>query len=121
MVMVHDLIRHIFLVGIGAFLGANIRYIFSILFNRRKFPYGTMLVNLIGAFLLGLLIGSAASREWQLLIGVGFMGSLTTFSTFKLEQISLHLKKEWRTLGLYTLVTYGGGLFLAWLGLQLMI
>jgi CrcB protein len=51
----------------------------------REFPYGTLLVNLVGAFVLGLLIGLAVNGDRYRLLGTGLVGSFTTFSTWALE------------------------------------
>lgn len=47
-----------------------------------RLPLGTLAVNLLGSFLLGLLLGLGVSQRWYLLLGVGFCGAFTTFSTF---------------------------------------
>ncbi|MFC4617554.1 fluoride efflux transporter CrcB [Camelliibacillus cellulosilyticus] len=105
------------MVAVGGFFGAIARYGFAKAFNRSRFPYGTIAVNLLGAFLLGLLYGLNISQTWLLFLGTGFMGAFTTFSTFKIETVELQLKKEWRILVSYILISYGGGLLLAWLGI----
>lgn len=60
----------------------------------REFPYGTLIVNLIGSFLIGYLFvwfldRSAASEAWRLAVLVGLLGSFTTFSSFSLETYNL--------------------------------
>lgn len=81
----------IILVGGGGSLGAVARYIISVELARKYsfFPFGTLLVNLVGSFILALLVG-LLGRGWldsfyRELIGVGFCGGLTTFSTFANE------------------------------------
>jgi len=89
--------KNIILIGMGGFAGTILRYGISKLFekNINFFPFGTFLVNIIGCFLLGLLIASLAkennllSNKLYLFIGVGFCGGLTTFSTFSMEGINL--------------------------------
>jgi CrcB protein len=51
----------------------------------RAFPWGTLAVNLSGAFLLGLLVGAALSGDGLRLLGTGLLGGYTTFSTWALE------------------------------------
>lgn len=106
------------LVGIGGALGAICRYIIGQRLNppTPHFPYGTFLVNLIGALLLGWMVGARYSGIWTLLLGTGFLGAFTTFSTFKWESIQLwHNKKRRETL-LYIGLSYTLGIFLAFVG-----
>ncbi|WP_026692591.1 CrcB family protein [Peribacillus kribbensis] len=108
----------ILMVAAGGFFGAIARYSLSKSLNARgtALPLGTLLVNLLGALLLGFITGIHAPRYAALLFGTGFMGAFTTFSTLKLEMIGLHLKKFKKEFILYTSITYGGGILLAYLG-----
>ena len=113
---------NILLVAIGAIFGVLARFLFSSWMKKRwqmEFPLGTFLINLSGSFLLGLLIGSGADRHMQLLIGTGFMGSFTTFSTFKLENMELRLKGKYPTLIWYLGLSYILGIGLAGVGMWL--
>ena len=107
----------ILLIGIAGFIGANIRYIVSEKVNKSTigaFPYGTLLVNLVGAFLLGLLVGGQAGEIYLLLIGTGLLGSITTFSTLNKELYTL--QKYPKTWLMYFLITYVGGFVFAYVG-----
>ena len=79
-------------------------------------PAGTLVANLVGAFALGWLGGSAATTDTVL--GVAALGSLTTFSTLALELVELARTRP-RIALLYGAVTIVGGVGLAWLGLVL--
>lgn len=80
-------------IAIGGGLGALARYGVGLLAARwwgTAFPWGTLAVNLVGCFLLGLLMESEArsphvSAEMRLVLGTGFLGALTTFSTFGVD------------------------------------
>lgn len=76
------------LVALGAALGAPLRYLVSH-WSREGLhavpTVGTILVNVAGSFVLGALVGSALDGRWAALVGVGFCGALTTFSTLALE------------------------------------
>ncbi len=61
------------------------------------FPIGTVTINILGAFLLGLLSGLAPSHQTAALIGTGFLGAYTTFSGWMLETRSLAERNQWRT------------------------
>ncbi len=107
-----------FLVGVGGFFGAICRFLLSQKWNRPlpHFPYGTLVVNLAGAFLLGGLVGSSLSEKWLWLFGTGFLGAFTTFSTFSWETLQLFQHKQWRKFFLYLFLTYTLGILFALLG-----
>ena len=85
------------IVAIGAGLGGGFRYLLSGIVQRLLpafFPYGTLVVNIIGSVILGFLIfgfdeKSLLHPSVRLFIGVGFCGGLTTFSTFSFETFNL--------------------------------
>lgn len=85
------------IVALGAGLGGGLRYLISQYTYKvlpALFPYGTLIVNILGSFVLGLLIFGMDEKELlpasvKLLLGVGFCGGLTTFSTFSLETVYL--------------------------------
>lgn len=112
------MIIHSLLVGTGGFLGAIARFFLSSRLNQQLsgFPYGTFLVNILGAFLLGWIMGSPLSDLWVLLIGTGFMGAFTTFSTLKWESIQLKQKEEWMKLFIYLGGSYTAGILFAFVG-----
>ncbi|MBD8591680.1 MULTISPECIES: fluoride efflux transporter CrcB [Peribacillus] len=109
---------HILMVGVGGFFGAIARFSISQILNKSSFriPMGTLTINLLGAFLLGIIIGVKADTVIALLFGTGFMGAFTTFSTLKLEVIQLYLNKYKKEFLFYTVITYGGGLITAYFG-----
>lgn len=115
------------LVGIGGFFGALARYLISEYQKKLapSFPYGTLIINLLGSLLLGLFTGSSISPSWMLLLGTGFMGSFTTFSTLNFESVQLRLNQEWGKLFWYLGISYTIGIVLAaigyLLGLQLKV
>jgi len=90
------------LIGIGAVLGANARYLIGLWAGNRlgaDFPYGTLIVNVLGSFVLGFLLTLGTGRlqlspEARLLLAVGFLGSFTTFSSYAVESMNL-----WRDAG----------------------
>lgn len=88
--------NQLLLIGLGGALGAISRYGLSSLvygITGRGFPWGTLVVNILGSFFMGLLsvwlIERIASTELRALLIVGFLGALTTFSTFSIETLAL--------------------------------
>ena len=105
-------------VGGAGFLGAMLRYYTSEKLNKTsQIPYGTLLVNIIGSFLLGLLGGMHMDGMYYLLIGTGLLGALTTFSTLNVEFVKLQTSPK-RYL-IYFISTYVGGLLVAYIGYSL--
>jgi fluoride exporter len=108
-------------VAIGGFFGAISRFGVSNWIKGKYpsiFPFATLFVNLVGSFLLGLIIGSNLANSWTLLLGTGFMGAFTTFSTFKLDSIQLAPKNK-KALILYLGISYTFGILLACAGIKL--
>lgn len=85
--------------------------------NRPDWPGGTLAVNLGAAFVLGLLHGSGA--DTRTLMGVGLLGSYSTFSTVMLELVDVRSHAGARTAGSYLAITVVGGVGLAYVGLRL--
>ena len=85
------------LISLGAILGANARYLTGVWAAERfgpNFPYGTLLVNASGSFVLGFLIAALEGRlplpsDLRFFLGVGFLGAFTTFSSFSVESLLL--------------------------------
>lgn len=75
------------LIAVGGALGAMGRYLLS-LWRTPGFPYGILIANVSGSLLLGVLV-AGVPRTTFLLLGVGFCGALTTFSTFSLDTLVL--------------------------------
>lgn len=110
--------NQLWLVGIGGLIGALSRYGVSLYFSKSKlFPLGTFLVNLSGSFLMGLLAGNRwISLSVSLLIGTGFLGAYTTFSTFNFELFLLKKNNRHFIFFLYLVSSYSLGFLAAALG-----
>jgi CrcB protein len=97
----------VLLVLIGGAFGAPARYLTDLYVREwtgTDFPWGTMAVNAVGSLVIGLLAGAAAGGvlpAWVLtLVGTGFCGALTTFSTFSYETVRLAENGRWRSAAL---------------------
>lgn len=113
------------LVGLGGFLGAISRYLMSglvyNLFDKPIFPYGTLAVNILGCFLIGLLNGIFEVRqiinpEIRLVVFIGFLGGFTTFSTFGYEIFQFARDSQLVSALLNLLLSVTLGLIAVWFG-----
>lgn len=81
------------MVALGAAVGAPLRFLVDRAVQARhhgRFPWGTFTVNVIGSFILGLVVAATASgTAFDSIVGTGFCGALTTYSTFSYETLSL--------------------------------
>ncbi|MCK5541423.1 MAG: fluoride efflux transporter CrcB [Desulfobacterales bacterium] len=118
----------IFLVGIGGFIGAVMRHMVTIwskgLFEGLSFPLGTLIANISGCLLLGLLNGWAENHHFftsqiRLFMFVGILGSYTTFSTFSYETIEMMQNGDSIQTLLNITVQVIVGLFAAFIGFQI--
>ena len=107
-------------------LGAVLRFAVDHTVQRRAhsgFPLGTLVVNVTGAFVLGILVGSAdhngLSTAWATVLGTGLIGAYTTFSTFTFDTVRLLENGEWGACVTNVLGSFCAGLFAAGLGLAL--
>lgn len=112
------------IVGVGLLggLGAIARFLVdSAVTSRvaRELPIGTFVVNVTGALLLGLLVGSALSSDALRLAGTGLIGSYTTFSTWVFESHRLAEEGETRPSALNLVGSLVAGLFVAWVGREI--
>ncbi|GGP56617.1 fluoride efflux transporter CrcB [Shewanella saliphila] len=117
---------NVLLVALGGSIGAVLRYLLSIFMIQlfgSSFPFGTLLVNLLGSFLMGVVYAlgqlSHVSPEIKALIGVGLLGALTTFSTFSNETLLLIQDGLWHKAVLNVLLNVTLCLFMVYIGQQL--
>lgn len=112
-------------IGIGAALGAWLRWGFGLWLNPAlpQLPLGTLGANLLGGYLIGLAIAffmqhPGISPEWRLLVITGFLGGLTTFSTFSAETVTLLLRGQYAWAVGIIAAHMGGSLLMTVLGIQ---
>lgn len=117
----------IVVIGLGSFIGANLRYWLQVALAARwgaDFPYGTLLINITGSFLLGLFATLIATRwvvspNLRLFVAVGLLGGYTTFSSFTVETLALLQGGRWLPGVLYLLGNVMIGLLAALGGIAL--
>ncbi|EJE4164168.1 fluoride efflux transporter CrcB [Vibrio parahaemolyticus] len=116
-------------IALGGAIGACSRYLvseFCVLLFGRGFPYGTLTVNVVGSFIMGLLIAAfeseiLATEPWRQVIGLGFLGALTTFSTFSMDNVLLMQQGSFFKMGLNILLNVVLSISAAWIGFQLLM
>lgn len=101
------MLKNLLLVFIGGGLGSSLRYIIGKYLNTGSLvPYGTFLVNILGSLILGMVLGWALKNNTlnnpaNLILGVGFCGGFTTFSTFSFENYSLIRSGDYLSFSVY--------------------
>ena len=118
------MIRNLFLVGLGGGVGSMLRYFVQQLFHNKTFPFATFSINVLGSFIIGLVIAfslknTAFETNWKLFLATGICGGFTTFSAFSLENILMIQQGKF----LYSLIYIAGsillGLIATWMGFVL--
>ena len=117
------------LVALGGALGSVLRYSLSVTLTGRyalaSFPMATLLVNLIGSLLIGILFAfllrenTVVHSQLKIFLGAGLLGGFTTFSTFSVESLALFQRGEITLLITYCVLSVFGGLALCFLGYRI--
>ena len=117
------MLRTIFIVGAGGFLGSVFRYLVQVFVEKglmSTFPWGTFVANITGSFIIGIVYalaekGNFLSAEWRMFLAVGICGGFTTFSSFAYN--NMMMLKE----GVYGqfFLNVGGSLFFGLLAVYL--
>jgi CrcB protein len=96
-------VKNFLVISVAAVVGANLRFFLSRLAAKEfgpVFPYGTLIINIVGSFIVGFFIIWTSERvlldpRWRLLVVVGFCGSFTTFSSYAFETMSYFEQGQW--------------------------
>lgn len=118
----------VLLIGFAGFLGTIARYLSGQLiykFLPITFPFGTLIVNILGCFIIGIVYGwfekeNIYSNEWKLIFATGFCGGFTTFSAFSIENIQLLREGQFGIALLYIFVSVVIGISATFGGVSLM-
>ena len=97
------MIKNFLSISIAAIVGANLRYLLSRIAARHLgpvFPYGTLLINVVGSFIVGWFLIWTTERvlidpRWRLVVVIGFCGSFTTFSSYAFETMAYFEQGQW--------------------------
>ncbi|WP_369825993.1 fluoride efflux transporter CrcB [Achromobacter sp. HZ34] len=110
-------------IGLGAACGAWLRWLLALVMNRSEgMPWGTLAANLGGGYVIGIMVALVASHpDWpawvRLACITGFLGGLTTFSTFSAETVGMLERGEYGGAVLYASISLAGSLLLTAAGL----
>lgn len=121
-----DKLQVLWLLIFGGAIGTSARFGIFLLADRwfsRSFPAGTLIVNLIGSFLIGLIWGylekTSAPPAARIFFLVGILGSFTTFSTFAFDSLNMFHQYGWAPMLINILANNVGGVLLCMLGMHL--
>ena len=121
------MIKNFLIVGMGGAVGSILRYAVQKIFQSQSaaaFPTGTLLVNIVGCFLIGILWGMVSrsltwNEEMKLLLMTGFCGGFTTFSAFTLEGVGLLKENKTALFIIYLTASVVGGLLATFIGIRI--
>ena len=118
------MIKDMLIAGLGGFMGTCLRYLtgrLCHLWELGGFPLGTFVVNIVGSFIIGALLGLAERNNFitptmNVLLVTGFCGGFTTFSSFADDIFLLMQQRNWTIFAIYTSLSIILGVFFVWIG-----
>ena len=116
--------KNLLLVGLGGGIGSILRYMAWHFFRSSNFPLSTLLVNIAGSLIIGIVIGlslkdAGFSNNWKLFIATGICGGFTTFSAFSMENLQMMQQGKYLLSLLYISASVILGITAAWFGFKL--
>ena len=118
------MLRNFLLVALGGGIGSMLRYGTSLMINAKYFPWSTLAENIIGSFLIGLILALSIKEgsflyNWKLFLATGVCGGFTTFSAFSLENMELLQNGKYLLAATYIALSVVLGIAAAFAGFKL--
>jgi len=118
--------KNFLLVGAGGAIGSMVRYAAYLFVGTKSFPFATLTVNIIGSFIIGLVLAFSLKDEsflnnWKLFLATGICGGFTTFSAFSAENVVLLQNEKYLLALSYILVSIITGIAAAWFGFSVVV
>lgn len=112
------MIKNFLAAGAGGAIGAMLRYGMTVLGVQLHWSpnLSTFLVNIIGSFVMGLLVSGCEQGTWMMMATVGLCGGFTTFSTFSIQTVNLMQDGKWGSAAIYIFGTLTVCFLMAWTG-----
>lgn len=116
-----SMLKNLLLVGLGGAIGSMLRYAATLLVSSKNFPWSTLAVNIIGSFIIGIVLATSLkdesfSNNWKLFLATGICGGFTTFSAFSAENMELLQTGKITIAATYILVSVVLGIAAGFLG-----
>ena len=118
------MIKNLLLVGLGGSIGSMVRFLVWYFFKSPQFPVSTLLVNIVGSLVIGMVIGLSIkdpgfSNNWKLFLATGICGGFTTFSAFSAENLQLMQDGKTFLSMVYITISIIAGIAATWLGFKI--
>ena len=118
------MIKNLLLVGLGGSIGSMLRYATAMLINTKYFPWPTLIVNVVGSFIIGAVFAlsikdEAFSNNWKMFLATGICGGFTTFSAFSLENMGFVETGKIGIAAIYIILSIVLGIAAAFLGYKI--
>lgn len=119
------MLRNFLLVGLGGAAGSMLRFAAGLLIGSKNFPWSTLLINIIGSLIIGIIMAYSARNEifsanWKLFLATGICGGFTTFSAFSYENLQLIQEGKLHLFVGYLLSSIIFGMAAVWIGYTIM-
>lgn len=118
------MLKNIMLAGLGGAIGTMMRFAVYVLIKPASFPFATLIINILGSFVIGIVFGIALKNidfdnNWKVFLATGICGGFTTFSAFSMENFQLLQQGKYFSSITYILVSVIAGILATWLGYKL--